>query len=307
MHSRWYNAAVIVAWLVTMYWLMNEKVLPPLRYGEPPSYREVIEAQSQDPVVGWQVTWKGSPLGWALTNTKLQSTGLTEIHGRVHFNNFPVRALMPTWLQPFVGITKKSSPQFSLDAGSMMLIDTFGRLMRFDSAISMPPLLDEINVRGAMEGGDLQLVIRSGGQSFSHEISLPPKALVSDSLSPQTRLPGLHIGQRWSVPVLNPIWPSKSPMEIISATVESSDVIMWDGEPQRTLVVVYRRDTGTASKGNRNVQGRLWVRGDGVVLRQEAMLFDSSIVFVRMNDKDTKEFVEKAGSEWWELRMGRRR
>ena len=93
MNSRWYNTAVVVLWLATMSWLVTEKVLPPLLVGEPPSYRQIIEAQNRDPPVGWQVLWKGQPLGWALTDTKLQPNGLTtEIHGRVHFDALPLGA-----------------------------------------------------------------------------------------------------------------------------------------------------------------------------------------------------------------------
>jgi hypothetical protein len=309
MNSRWYNATVVVVWLVTMSWLVTKKVLPPLLVGEPPSYQQVIDSQKHDPPAGWRVLWKEQPLGWALTDTKLQPTGLTEIHGRVHFDGFPLGAVTPIWLQPFLGLAKKPVDQLHLDASSAMLIDAFGRLLRFDSAVRLVPLIDEITMRGMVEGGQLQLLIKSGNQSFSHELSLPPKALLADALSPQARLPGLHVGQSWSVPVFNPLWPTKSPIEIITAKVEEPEVILWNGEPERTLVVVYCRDTGKEG-ANQNVQGKLWVRHDGVVLRQEAMLFDSSIVFVRLTDKETTQVINAAGPHWWTFgrgRLGKRR
>ncbi len=305
MNSRWYNTAVVVLWLVTMGWLVDKKVLPPLLVGEPPSYRQVIEAQNQDPPAGWKVSWKGKPLGWALTDTKMRQTGLTEVDGRVHFDRFPIGDMMPIWLQPFLALAKKPVDGLSLDASSVMLIDAFGRLLRFDSAVQLPPLIDEITMRGTVEGGQLQLLVRSGEQSLSHELSLPPKALLADALSPQTRLPGLHVGQTWSVPVFNPLWPTKSPIEVISAEVEAPETILWNGEPVRALVVVYRHDSGTGSGASQNVQCKLWVRHDGVVLRQEAMLFDSSIVFVRLTDKAATKLIEAAGPRWWALRRGR--
>jgi hypothetical protein len=306
MNSRWYNAAVVVAWLGAMSWLMIEKVLPPLRVGEPPSYRQVIEAQSADPPVGWNIALNEHPLGWALTDTKKQPTGLAEIRGRVHFDDFPIAAMSPLWLQPFVAFAKKPSAGLRLDASSTILIDSFGRLFRFDSAIGLPMLADDINMQGTVDGGQLQLTIRSGAQSFTHELSLPPKALVADALSPQTRLPGLYVGQEWSVPIFNPLWPSKSPIEITSAKVEMPDIIMWDEKPANTLVVVYRRDSGAAGKVKQSVQGKLWVRDDGVVLRQESLLFDSSIVFVRMTEKETEKLIKKIGPRWWDFGGGRR-
>jgi hypothetical protein len=306
MNSRWYNTTVVVLWLVTTSWLVVKKVLPPLLVGEPPSYRQVIEAQNRDPPVGWRVSWKGNLLGWALTDTKSQPTGLTEVHGRVHFDAFPIGAVTPIWLQPFLALSKKPVDQLRLDASSTMLIDAFGRLLRFDSAVQLPPLIDEITMRGTVEGGQLQLVVRPGNQSFSHEVSLPPKALLADALSPQTRLPGLHVGQTWSVPVFNPLWPTKCPIDIITATVEEPETILWNGEPENTLVVVYRRDSGTAARAKQNVQCKLWVRRDGAVLRQEAMLFDSSIMFVRLTNKETVKLVEAAGPRWWAVGHGHR-
>jgi hypothetical protein len=304
MNSRWYNTAVVVLWLGTMTWLVNEKVLPPLLIGEPPSYREVIEAQNRDPPVGWKVLWKGQSLGWILTDTKLQPTGLTEIHGRVHFDQFPIGANAPAWLQPFLGLIKKPADHLRMDASSELLIDTIGRLLRFDSEVQLDPLIDRITMRGRVEGGLLELVVRSGSHSFSHEVPLPPRALLADALSPQTRLPGLHAGQTWSVPIFNPLWPTKSPVEIIYATVEGSEPISWNGVVEDARRVVYRLDPGNGPKVERNVRGRLWVRRDGAVLQQEAKLFDSTIVFVRMADQESARLIEKVGPRWWAFDQG---
>jgi hypothetical protein len=308
MSSRWYNTAVVILWLVTMSWLMDKKVLPPLREGEPPSYRQVIEAQNRDPPVGWKVSWKGKQLGWALTDTKLQpTTGLTEVHGRVHFDAFPIGPMTPIWLRPFLGFAKTPGEQLQLDASSELLIDTFGRLLRFDSAVQLAPLIDMIMMRGTVEEGQLKLVIRSGEQSFSHEITLPPKALLADAFSPQTRLPGLHVGQTWSVPVFNPLWPTNSPIEVISAKVEGSEAIVWNGTAEKVWLVVYRHDSGTADDSDHNVQGKLWVRHDGAVLRQEAMLLDSPIVFIRLTKKETTKLIDTTGPRWWAFDTDHRR
>jgi hypothetical protein len=299
MRSLWYNAAVVVMWLATMTWLVKEKVLPPLLVGDPPSQREVVEAQNREPPVGWKVSWKGESLGWALTDTKLQSNGLTEIHGRVHFDKFPIGAMAPAWLRPFLAIAKKPAVQLRMDASSELLIDTFGRLLRFDSAIQLDPLIEKISIRGTVEGGQLELVVRSGNQSFSHEVPLPPKSLLSDALSPQTQLPGLHVGQKWSVPIFNPLWPTKGPIEIICATVEGTGPLFWNGAGEDTLLVVYRLDSGSGGNADKNVKGRLWVRRDGAVLQQEAMLFDSTVVFVRLTNKETLDLIDTVGSRWW--------
>jgi hypothetical protein len=285
--------------------------LPPLLVGEPPSFRQVVEAQNCDPPVGWKVLWKQRQLGWALTDTKMQTdtktqpTGLTEIHGRVHFDEFPIGVVTSVWLRPFLGLIKKPAGQLRMDAGSELLIDAFGRLLRFDSAVQFDPLIEAVSMHGTVEGGMLELQVRAGSQSFSHEVSLPPKALLSDALSPQTRLPGLHVDQEWSVPIFNPLWPTKSPIEIIRAKVEGSEPIFWNGMIEETWLVVYRHDSGIAgNKVNQNEKGRLWVRRDGAVLQQQAMLFDSTVLFIRMADKETEELLKTAGPRWWAFDRG---
>jgi hypothetical protein len=298
MNSHWYNAAVVVLWLATMSWLVTVQVLPPLQSGEPPSYQQVIEAQNLDPPVGWKVLWKGKQLGWALADTKSQPSGLmTEVHGRVHLDSFPLGSMAPIWLQPFLGLSKKPDDQLHMDACSELLVDSFGRLVRFDSAVQLPPLADEITMHGAVDGGQLELQLRSGNQLYSHEVSLPPKALLADAFSPQTRLPGLHVGQTWSVPVFNPLWPTKSPIEIISAKVERVEQITWNGNVENAWLVVYRHDSG--SKAKQRPQCKLWVRRDGAVVRQETVLFDSNIVFVRLPEKETAKLIKAAGPHWW--------
>ena len=136
------------------------------------------------------------------------------------------------------------------------MIDSFGRLLRFDSAVQLEPLNEVISMQGTVEGGQLELLVRAGNQSFSHEVSLPPKALLSDALSPQTQLPGLHVGQTWTVPVYNPLWPTKSPIEIIYAKVEGTEPIFWNGAIEDAWLVVYRSDSGSGAGSRARTRGQ---------------------------------------------------
>jgi hypothetical protein len=300
MSSRWFNTAVVVLWLATMSWLVTQKVLPPLRTGEPPSYPEIIEAQTREPPVGWTVLVGGRRIGWALTETKQQTSGVAEIHGRARFDAFPLEAVTPGWLQPFTRLIGAPTPDLRMDARSEMLIDTFGRLLRFDSAVRVEPWSETISMQGAVEGGQLQFSVRSGESSlFNYELTLPPKSLLSDALSPQSRLPGLHIGQSWSVPIFNPLWPSTCPIEIIRAKVEDTQPIFWAGTSEDAWLVVYRYDSGSGAGATQNPKGKLWVRRDGAVLRQEVMLANTTIRFDRMSDKEAERLVRTLGRRWW--------
>jgi hypothetical protein len=300
MSSRWFNTVIVVMWLATMSWLVKEKVLPPLLIGEAPSYSEIIEAQNHELPVGWDVYLDGRWIGWAMTDTKQQKSGVTEIHGRAHFDAFPIAVVTPGWLQPFSRFVAKPIKELRLDARSELSIDSFGRLLRFDSAVRLEPCDETVSMKGVVEGGQLQFVVRTGELTFSYELPLPPKSLLSDALSPQSRLPGLHVGQTWSVPIFNPLWPSKSPIEIISAKVEDTQPVFWGGVHENAFLVVYRHDLGSGAVGGQDTtKGKLLVRRDGAVLRQEMTLSNSTILFVRMTDKVAGKLLDDAGPLWW--------
>lgn len=299
MQSRWFNAAVVLLWLATMGWLVTVKVLPSLFIGEPPSYSKIVEARRDAPPVGWRMTLNEQSLGWALSDSKLQSTDLTDIHSRVHFESFPLEEVMPNWVRSLVKLMHRSAGQLELDASSTLVIDPLGHLLRFDSSVYVDPLDEIVNISGTVDGRSLHLVVRSGDASFANDTYLPSNALLTDALSPQAVLPGLREGQKWTMPVYSPLWPSKNPMEIVHAKVEGIEPILWDGEMRQCWLVVYHSDSESGAGGKKSPRGKLWVRLDGPVLRQQIQLFDSTIRFDRLSDKDAQKLAEEAGPQWW--------
>ena len=108
---------------------------------------------------------------------------------------------------------------------------------------------------------------------FAAKFLLPPKALLSDALSPQTQLPGFAPARRWTVPVYSPLWPAK-PLEIIYATVDGTEPVLWNGAVEDAWLVVYRSEPGSGAGSSQSPRGKLWVRRDGTVLKQQ-------VVFIR--------------------------
>ena len=133
----------------------------------------------------------------------------------------------------------------------------------------------------------------------AQEIPLPDDAVMADGLSPQTQLPGLHEGQTWSVPICNPLSMSGMSLEILQAKVESLTKVSWGGRDVEAWEVVYRGDPGLGLGSKRRIRGRLWVRRDGTVLRQEAQLFNVRLAFVRMTEEEANTLAEQLG--WGEL------
>ncbi len=99
--SSWrFNTAVVLLWLATISWLVTEKVLPPLLVGEPPNYSRIIESQEHGSLTGWHILINRRCVGWALSETQRQSSGLVEIRDRVHFGVLPLEGATATWREP---------------------------------------------------------------------------------------------------------------------------------------------------------------------------------------------------------------
>jgi hypothetical protein len=188
-----------------------------------------------------------------------------------------------------------------MDARSVLTIGPLGNLVRFDSTMRVSPFDEVIRVHGMVEGRQLELTVRDGPVSFTNEAFLPADALLCDALTPQTQLPGLRAGQTWTVPVYSPLWPAKTPLEIVHATVEGLEPLLWDGVVEDCWLVVYRSDSGDRAAGNQTARGTLWVRRDGRVVKQQVVLFDSTITFDRLPDDEAVKLAEAAGPQWWSM------
>jgi hypothetical protein len=304
MHSRWYNAAVVVLWLSTMSWLVVAKVLPQLLIGDRPSNRDVLSAQTDSPPAGWRILMGDRRLGWALTEVVSRSDGLKEIHGWVHLVKFPLEKMLPPVLQPIFQLLGRPADILrvdAMDARSTLTLDAMDNLLQLDSRVRLEPLGEVISARGLVEGGKLGLLVCCFGSSFNYEIPVPPKALFTDLLSPQSQLPGLRDGQRWSDPVYNPLRPN-DPVEIIFASVEGIDQKMWGGGPPVSAWrVVYRSEPeGGAAAGDESVRGIVWVRrSNGRVIQQQVRLSGTTIDFDRLTRREAADLVKTAGENWW--------
>lgn len=294
MYSRWFSSAVVVLWLIAMGWLVVAKVVPQWVVGEPPDRQTILAAQKREPPVGWTMEFGGRRIGWALCRTTTESDEVTEIRSDVHFDELPLDALAPPWLRSLLKVSGRPIPEVEMDVESTLSFDPLDRLERFESLLRLAPLQDPIVFRGTVEGTNLRLTV-SGGLIEDEEATayLPPKALVGDVLSPQTQLPGLRKGQTWTVPVYSPLRPFNAPLENLQATVERTTPITWDGQTVKTWLVVYHRESGFSFAQTKIPRGKLWVRRDGAVLRQQMMILDSAMTFERLSDRDAAELAER--------------
>ncbi len=288
MEHRWTNLIVTLFWLTTMTWLTVEKILPPLKRGDPPSFRSVygnLEVTSTP--IRWSVSWNNAPIGTASSETVHPTAGMTEIHSHVHFWRIPVEEMAPVWMR---GLLRSSmTGALQMDAYSRMEIDPLNRLTGFRSSIHIGDVPGEIVMQGTIDGSQLKLRVDAGEITYNTERFMPRDALIGDELSPQARMPGLHVGQNWTVPVYNPLRPPDSPMEILQATVEGHELLSWNRTGVDTLVVVYRTDSGAAFGAARLPRGKLWVDGSGAVLRQEVEILGAKLAFIRLPEGEPQQ------------------
>jgi hypothetical protein len=292
MEHRWMKGVVVLFWMVTMTWLVVEKVLPPLERGDPPTFHSAWGSlDPHAPPVGWFVDWNGRRIGWAASRILQPSSGLLEIYSRVHFSRWPLEDLVPVWMRTVLHEAVSSLGGLEMDAYNQLDIDPLNRLVGFCSTIHLKKVPQAIVVEGTIEKNRLRLRVDAGGNSFTPpEHTLPQDALLVDELSPQATLIGLHDGQRWTVPVFNPLQPD-SPMDVVEATVKGHETLDWYGKSVAVFMVTYQNDSGAELGMAQTPRQKLWVTSDGTVLRQEAWLFDSRLSFIRMSPDDSAKYT----------------
>ncbi|OHB86416.1 MAG: hypothetical protein A2V98_08475 [Planctomycetes bacterium RBG_16_64_12] len=298
MNSMWFNVAVVLLWVATMSWLISQKVVPSLLVGEPPSYRTIVEAKQEEPLVGWSMTWNDRRVGWALDTTRPLANGMTEVRSLVHFDDLPLEEMTPGWLRSMLLPDGGADLRLEIEAKSKLTFDPLQRPSEFESSVGFQGMDDVIKVRGTLDGAQLKLSVHAGDITYDRELDLPREALLNDALSPQSKLPGLTRGQTWKVEIYSPLRPPHNPMEVLQATVEGTEPVVWGRRVVDAWLVVYRADPGAGTANARSSRGRLWVRRDGTVLKQEVTVFDSAMTFVRLSDGDAAALAEAAGD--WE-------
>jgi hypothetical protein len=222
---------------------------------------------------------------------------MSEVRSLVKFDDLPVGQMAPTWLRPMLrsdGLADFHLTNVDLD--SLLVFDPLGHLDRFESALRFQPGEDAIKVTGTIDSGVLSLTFRAGDVRYESQMPVSRESMLGDAFSPQTRLPGLREGQTWTIKVFSPLRPASDPLEVIQARVERKERITWQGELLDAWLVVYRKSMG-AGTSHDLPQARLWVRGDGMVVKQQVSFMGVDMVFERLDDQEADEIAEQTDRE----------
>jgi len=276
-----------------MAWLVTDKVMPPLLVGDPPDHASNLAVSKDALPICWHVFWNDRRLGWAASRVSPGESGVKEIHSRVVLTQLPLKEMTPVWLRAFVS----QIGNIDMDAHSLLEFDPLNRLSSFHTNVSIDDTTDAIQMSGRIVNSRLRLTVRSGELSYTVEKYLPSESLLGSDLSPHTYLPNLRVGQSWTVPVYSPFHPPTSPLDVLRATVEEEGILTWNGASEVTLIVVFHDDGGASYFSPHESRGKLWVRHDGTVLKQEVNVFNSVLSFERMSEEDSRRLVEKTDLE----------
>lgn len=285
MPSRFLTAAIIVFWLATTGWLFYRDLEPRLWPGGPPPYTIDLTDEAQSNIsTQWTIYRDEKNQGYCRTYVHHDADDTFELHGefKLWYGNRDTR-LADLHIRSMYRVTREGE----LRALSASLAATFPETLK------LAHLKVEGRIDGKVRGGFFAPSVKVS-QPIVFEQDLKPVQVthggsVLNPLQPLHRLPGLRKGQRWQVPLIDPLSDlankylkevtGGSPLtqlRILRARVlPEAQVLRWGPrqEPIPCLVIEYQGDDTSA---------RTWVReADGMVLRQEMTQGNEHIIMIR--------------------------
>lgn len=262
MPSRFVSLAILIYWSIAAFLLLTWEVLPELSLGYPPDLRAITAAGEDAPPAYWEINVIDDPrrpdirrsVGLAVTETSRRPDNWVEMTSEVDFDAGALLRGMPL---------SSGRGRVRLSLESIYRVDPSGNLRSFDMKIAAPDSGEElVQVEGRLRNGMMKVTAKgiTSILNQSYEFPYEPRGVVHDALRPLDRLPGLHVGQRWDMQIVNPL---SGAAETARVEVKRRALIDWNGEAVSAFEVEQHSKAMTA---------RTWVRLDGLIVRQEVPL-----------------------------------
>jgi hypothetical protein len=264
---------------------MNWEDLPELSLGYPPDLRAIAAAGDTSRPVRWNIEIVEDPrspdvrksIGEAETSSHRQPDGWFKLTSSAEFDAGGLLNATP--------FRFRSRGSVRIQMSSIYHVDPSGNLRAFDMKVGPRDMPDSLfKIKGRLKNGNME--VESSGPiemlnqhtTFAYE----ERSVLHDSLGPMDRLPGLHLGQRWDMRVVNPL---TGKVEQVRVEVQRRTLIHWNGEPVSTFEVVQHAGPVTS---------KTWVRTDGTILRQEVPFPFVKLVLDRRPDESATPIREGA-------------
>ncbi|HEV3162428.1 MAG TPA: hypothetical protein VGZ22_00195 [Isosphaeraceae bacterium] len=269
--------AILVFWSLAAGALFTRDVLPDLMIGNPPDLRTITASQTDansEPTY-WTIQvaedpnlLNRRPVGQAETRSTLTPNGWVHLESKVRIDAGDL--LKGTRFDTF--------HDEQLEVVSTYEINASGNLDSFWTAVkSAEEPGDLLTLEGKVTGDALEVKAKGPLPLFNWTRTLryQPRGMVQNTLGPVDRMPGLQVGQRWESRIVSPL---TGRVETVRFEVARKGTILWGNNPVAALEVV--------AKGG-PMSLRLWVRPDGLVLRQEVPFPFVRLVIERKPDRGT--------------------
>jgi hypothetical protein len=262
MPPRLVSVAILVYWSIAAFFLLKWEVLPELTLGYPPDLRSIASAAGGEAgPVSWSIDVIDDPrrpeirrnVGQATTESKRLPTGGYELTSQVAFDAGELLKRTP--------LASNQGVRLTIDGDYR--VDPRGDLKWFTMKVKGAGDGDDLfRVEGKVHDGRMDVKAKGIASVFSLQRSFPyeSRSVVYDALRPLDRLPGLQVGQRWDMQVVNPL---SGAVETARVEVMRRTIIDWNGEAVSAFEVQQRAGP---------IVTKTWVRLDGAILRQQVPL-----------------------------------
>jgi hypothetical protein len=279
MPPRWVSAAIIVGWIAAAAWLFRLEIWPSLEPGAPPPVAIDLldEAQATKAPIRWRV----------MQNGRYTLNAQTSVEHRAIEDDFTLHAEFKE--RPGSEGTQKIRIHSMTSAYRVTrkghLLDLEIK-MAFDSPAFHIPC--DLRIWGEVRNGEFlphyeilspiqkTIKLRAVAVSSQGSVVLP--------LHPLNRLNGVRAGQKWRVPVFDPVSDSLAVSNPLTALTDGdaevhflravvrpqTETLPWQGGDTPCLVIDYQEE---GQHGDDKMTAETWVRAaDGLVLKQVAVL-----------------------------------
>ncbi len=302
MEKAYFKAFVIIFWLASMTWLLVTKMLP-LPVEERDRDAQYFASPQADSTSGrWLISSRGKDVGWTEMRAQRVANGSLEIHSEMQLENLDLKNFAQELFQGWSALLNyvrfpRTDAAFSLRATTEILLGADGALERWDMEVGLVSALERIRIVGNRHGEQMRVHIAMIQQTspsarstedtlFETTIGLPREALTVDSFSPRPRLANLRVGDRWRFQSFQAFPPSAAP-HVVEATVERTELLVWDSDIQSTFVVSFRDISGNRPTVSEGAYSTLWVLRDGTVVKQNSRFATLELGFERLPSRAT--------------------
>ena len=259
MRRKLISSAILLFWVTMMSALVRQQILA--RTVRPPagSYSQILSALEE--------THEDRRMGIYLGGKRI---GQSDTHFRSHLDGSYA-------IDNTTQLKLPSLPPFTLESCRAELrakayVNADYRLDWFELVFLTP--VYEARVRGNWVGNELQIRLTAGPETHSYSMPLDEDVLLTNTFTPFLGVQDLSLGETWAMKMFNPL---TGQFRDVVVRVARKEILQWEGRDVETYVV-------TVTQGP--FQCSAWIREDGEVLKQTALLGLTLIKEIPTEDED---------------------